>query len=140
MAKPPSIRRLRTEDFSPEDRQLIERISYSINDFLDQVVFLFTKGVDFTNLNQQLQTIDIVTNSSGELPEAITIRTDLKTKVAGGMLIGLTNNTNSSILPTSQPFISVVPVSTSQAQLQHISGLTANTEYTIKIMLIGENI
>ena len=140
MATPPNVKRLRVEDFDSEQRELVERLSYSINDFLDQVVFLFTKGIDFRNLNQQIVTVSAKTNSTGSLVEAVTIKTDLKTKVVGGMIIDIINNTNSRNLPTYYPFAKIEPKSNTEAKLSSIGGLEPNSDYSVKILLIGENI
>ena len=92
MANPPNVRRIRTEDFDPEYRPLIERISYAFNEFADQVIFNLTGGIDFNNINQKLVDVTIKIDSTGAIINAPKINaTDLKTKVVGVIPVNATN-------------------------------------------------
>jgi hypothetical protein len=93
--QPPDIQRLKTEDFPEEQQALVERIATSLNGFIEQMIFLLSKRVDFKNLNQFVSTINVVSGSTnttdGSLKTPVTIRTDINGRIIGVNLINLTN-------------------------------------------------
>jgi len=137
MGRVPDIKRIRKEDFDEKNQPMIERLAYSINTFMDQVIFLLNKNVDFQNLNQQIITYNITINSSGNLVNPPNIRTSLKSKPAGVICISATNVNNPSIFPTSQPFVSIGIINNSTVSIENISGLQSDSAYQLTLLIIG---
>lgn len=141
--QPPDIQRLKTEDFPEEQQALVERIATSLNGFIEQMIFLLSKRIDFKNLNQFVSTINVVSGSTnttdGSLKTPVTIRTDINGRIIGVNLINLTNKTNSLAVPTSQPYISY-SINQNLLTIQKIYGLNNTSEYTLTLLIIGDNI
>jgi hypothetical protein len=143
MATPPNVRRIRTEDFDPEYRQLIERISFAINEFQDQTIFNLTKGIDFQNLNQDIIDVEVSIDGSGNLVNPPTIRTNLRTKARLVFVGNAVNLQNPQTVPTSAPFVTFTVDTTSQGQIVRLlgaSGLQAGSQYRLSLLIIGENL
>ena len=139
MAQPPNIRRIRSEDFPAEDQPLIQRLSYALNEFIDQTIFVLDGRVDYRNLNQQIVDINLRTDASGNLINPPSIRTTITGKVIGVNVINATNLGNANIIPTSLPFLQFT-IGTNRVDILQVSGLQASSEYTLKVLLIGDNI
>lgn len=143
MATPPNIRRIRTEDFDAEYRQLIERLSYAINEFQDQTIFNLTKGIDFQNLNQDIIDVTVNVDSAGNLVNPPTIRTNLRTKARLVFVGNAVNLQNPQIIPTSQPFVSFTVDTTANGNIVRILGITGlqnSSQYRLSLLIIGENL
>lgn len=141
--QPPDIQRLKTEDFPEEQRDLVERIAVSLNGFVEKMIFLLSKRVDFKNLNQFVSTINVVSGSTnttdGSLKTPVTIKTDINGRIIGVSLINLANKTNSLAVPTSQPYISY-SINQNLLTIQKIYGLNNTSEYSLTLLIIGDNI
>jgi len=143
MAKPPNIRRIRVEDFDPEYRQLVERLSFALNEFQDQTIFNLTKGLDFQNLNQDIKDVTLSTDASGNVVNPPTIRTDLKTKARLVFIGNLVNLTNPLVIPSQAPFLSFTVNTTSAGntvRILGVTGLPASSEIRLSLLIIGENL
>lgn len=140
MATPPNIRRIRTEDFDPEYRKLLERLSYSINEFQDQTIFVLSKRVDFQNLNQYVIDVDFRIDGSGNITQPAIINTEgnINGRTIGVYCINATNLQNPNTIPTSQPFVQFT-IDTNQVRILNVSSLQADSQYRLKLLLIGEN-
>ena len=139
MANPPNVRRLRTEDFKPEERDLISRVSYALNEFIDQTIFLLNKRIDFKNLNQQYVQVDVSINSAGNLVSPITIKSELNGRAIGVQVINATNNVDTNVIPTSMPFVQFT-INTGIIKILNVSGLQTNSQYKLSLLIIGENV
>jgi hypothetical protein len=139
MAQPPNIRRIRSEDFDKEDQGLVQKLAYAINEFMDQTIFVLDGRVDSRNLNQQIVDINVRTDGAGDLINPPSIRTTVNGKVIGLTVINATNLNNPNTIPTSQPFLQFTLV-TNGVNILQASGLQANSEYRLKVLLIGDNI
>ena len=138
MGRIPDIKRLRKEDFDKEDQAIIEKIAYSLNTFMDQVIFLFNKNIDFQNLNQIIIDYTISTDSSGNLINPPNIVTNnLNSKPQGIICISATNLINSTVYPISQPFISFTLINNTTIDVLNITGLQNSSQYSLKLLIIG---
>jgi len=139
MAQPPNIRRIRSEDFDKEYQGLIQKLSYALNEFIDQTIFVLDRKVDFRNLNQQIVDINVRTDAAGDLVSPPSIRTTLNGKVIGLYVINATNLLNTNIIPTAQPFIQFT-IGENSVSILNASGLQVSSQYRLKVLLIGDNI
>jgi hypothetical protein len=133
----PDIKRLRQEDFGPEDQALIGKLAYSLNTFMDQVISVLNGNVDFLNLNQEIKDVTVELDGSGNIAKAVNINTALTTKVAGIVCIRADNLDDSSVTPTGQPFMTFDIINTNLIQLKTITGLQNSSRYKLKLLLIG---
>lgn len=131
-----NIKRIITEDFPKDDRVLVEKLSFALNPFLEQISTIFNKNVDFDNLNQEVLTFTIQLDSNGIPKTQTQIKTSLKTKIRGILVIKLTNLENDSTFPTGAPFITY-SVAADLITIQHVTGIPANKRYTISAIAIG---
>lgn len=135
MGTPPNIKRLAKEDFSAEDRELIGKLAFPLNSFMEQVRNLLDGNIDFQNLKQELVTVD-VTAVSG-FPTVLTkFKSNLSGKILGMHCVMATNLTDGTNYPTSAPFISFTQDS-GIVTIQNVSGLQDSETYQLKLVLYG---
>lgn len=127
---------IRLEDYDAKYRELVEKLSSSINPFMDEVYRQINGNINFENLNRQIVTIDVRINASSQVLSEPQIRTSLRSRLAGTSVISAQNLVNSNTYPTSQPFISYV-LKENIMTITNISGLQANSQYRLTIELIG---
>jgi len=137
MGRVPDIKRLRKEDFEEQYQPLIERVAYSLNTFMDQVIFVLNKNVDFLNLNQQLINYTISVDSSGQLVNPASIRIDLASKIAGIQCINAVNLNDPNTFPNSQPFVTYDILNSRSISIRNISGLQNDSTYQLTLLIIG---
>lgn len=134
MPKLSSWRRLITNDFPKEDRKLVEQISSPINDSFNELYFATNGRLSVSeNLYCTVRTIDVIVDATG-VPLATTSFTlTHAVPVLGVQVIYAANQDNSSNYPSAQPFVSFTAIS-GGILINHISGLTANERYTIRLI------
>lgn len=133
-----AFKRIIVEEFDKEDQASVSKLANLINPIIDQFAILFDKRIDFINTNRQLKVLTLKVNASGKPINSIQIKSELKTKAAGTNVIRVINTDNVSNIVTSQPFIDFVE-SEGIITINNISGLAANTNYTVSIEIIGQN-
>lgn len=129
------FKRLAEEDFPQESREVVRKIAFAVNPYLEQIKTALDKNIDFDNLNQALITFKVQVDASGIPKGLLQVKSPLKTNIQGIQVIRADNLTDSVFL-TGSPFITF---SRNQGTLtiQHITGLAANKDYNITVILIG---
>lgn len=135
MAKVNNLKRINTSDFPDKYQDLIGSLSFSLNPLLEQVTNAFNKGIDYDNLNRELITVDVTVNGSGVPTTSLEIRTSLKTRLKGSVIISAINLTDSTLL-TGAPFLNY-DLTTNGVVVKQITGLAANKKYSLNIEFIG---
>jgi len=135
--RPPDFKRIRKEDFDTNMQPTVEKLAYIFNAFAEQMVNLLNKNVDFLNLNQEIVTLDIIKDSSGDLVNPPSIRTTLNTKPQGILCIKADNMSSPGTYPTSQPFLSYNLINNNLISILNVSGLQNSSTYRLKLLLIG---
>lgn len=131
-------KRIITEDFDNEEQSLISKLGFIINAAFDSIFQALNKGITIEdNLNQSLVDITVKVDSNGIPTTPTQIKYSLKTTCKGILVISATNNSNSSSYLNSSPFVAFEQTNANLLTIKHISGLTANTSYTLKLILIG---
>lgn len=145
MARIPDLRQLKKEDFDSKDQKLIEKLAFPINNFMQQVIGVLKNGVDFTNLNQQINTFTLTVDIDGKPTTEIKFKNQLKSKIIGIICIGAVNQSTFVRYPQATPFISFsenagfITVN-NVAGLGVPSGQTNSDSYTLTILSIGQNL
>lgn len=129
-----NIRRIITEDFPTEDRETVAKLASILNFFMEEVTNTVNGELDFDNLKRGTKTIEITVDANGT-----PIGTDKFTfdnGLQGTKVIRATNLANRNIYPTSHPFVTFEPIDSGVYRINNISGLQANTKYSLVLELI----
>jgi len=130
------IKRLTTDDFPRDQAQLISKLAFALNPFLEQIGTMFNKNIDFDNLNQEVINVTIELDASG-VPKTLTdIKSNLRTKVRGLHCIRATNLENDGTFPSGAPFVSYTVLG-DLIRILHVTGIPANKRYTLTLVSIG---
>lgn len=129
-----TVKRITTEEFKPEDREIAERIGNIYNYFAEQVTNIINGNIDFDNLQRDLITIEITVDSNG----SPTQKTQFSNSVGlqGTKVIKATNLTNSVNYLQSSPFITFSALGTGLYTIDNIKGLNPNEKYSLTIELV----
>lgn len=142
MPKIEAPKRVRAEDYSPEDRKLISTIAPSINDFQESVYQLVNGNLDIgDNLSQNIVDVIVRRDSAASPASSLTtmpqVKTNLRRKVRGIQCINavrLDPGTPNS--PETQPFITFTINTVELITIQKVTGLQADSQYSLTILLI----
>ena len=130
------IKRIRTEDFEQEDRDLIGKLAFALNPFLEQISAAFNKNIDFENLNQEVLAMTVEVDATG-VPKTLTdLKSSLKSRVSGLQVIKAVNLEGDGTFLTSAPFITFTLVG-NLIRVQHVTGLPANKRYNLTMISYG---
>lgn len=126
-------KRLLTSDFKDDDKEVASKIGGLINTFLEEVYNLTSKNITIgDNLDQVVKIITVSVNAAGVPTTNISFQNPLKNRVQGFQVLRAIGNS----YPTSQPFISYSEKN-NVIYVEHISGIPANTEFQLVILMIG---
>lgn len=129
--------RIRKEDVKPEFAELVDVIAGAVNDFNDQVYNALSGGIDFSNLTQQIVSVDLTVGPTGLLQNAPLIKyTVLRARYQGCMVINAINLTNSNIYPTSAPSLQTT-INNNLVTILNQTGLPPNSQFRLTLILIG---
>ena len=129
------IKRILTEDFPSENKELIEKLALNLNNFMDEVINTINGNIDFTNLTRQYKSITVTVDSNGNVIRGNKYIIDFTDTIKGINVIKCTNKDN--LLPDGSPFITYSQ-SDKNLIVSNIKGLPANKEFTLFIELIGK--
>lgn len=139
MGKIQAPRDIRTEDFKPEEKTLIEKLSSSINTFQNDVYRLLNGGLDYTNMDRQLvENISVTIDSSGKIVNPPQIKYNLKNKVKGVIVVYAQNQLSTSTFPTNTPFVSY-SLDGNLLKILNITGLQNSSKYYINIEIVTQS-
>lgn len=130
-----NIKRLLKEDFPKDQQDLIDKLAYVLNPFLDQVSAAFNKQISIENMTREIITIT-VSNATGG---AIQLGTQFKssfTKVSGINVIKSQNITNTIAYPTSAVGLSW-SFDSGVVTINKVTGIQDNNKYTLTLEVIN---
>ena len=129
-----SPKRIIADDYQEEDRELIDRLGQTLNFFMEQTTNTINGRLDFDNLNRQLIQISVIIDSNGSPITGGQFSTTQG--IIGINTIRAVNTANSSIFPTTTPFVNFTSNGRTTYTIQNISGLQAGQPYTLTLELI----
>lgn len=130
-----NIKRLTKDDFDREYQQLIDRLSFSLTPFMEQVVSALNKNIDFDNLNQELIVLDTQVDAQGRPTINSEIKNPLRTRPRGIHCVNAQNLSDNTLLTGG---ITVVfTVESNVIRISQITGLPAGKRFNLSIILIG---
>jgi len=133
----PAFKRLLKTDYAQQFQQMIETLSYSINNAVESLNTAMANNVSLKdNVLCTVKTFNVQVDSTGKPTTSTTFPLTFKGTCLGVSLINIINSTNSSSYPTSG-----VTISYSQTQngiqLNNITGLATNNTYSITVIAWG---
>lgn len=130
-----NIRRIVKEDFDPKYHDLIDRLAYVLNTFMDQTVSQVNGNLDIENLSADIVTVNMIVNTDG-VPIGNNLIKSTVSRPTGTTVKRAINLTDSTEYAESQPFISYTTGTNSNViKVLHISGLQADQEYQLVIKI-----
>lgn len=139
MANMNNLTRVRTEDYPEESRDIVSKLSVSINSIVDQLNIAFNKSIDFRNLNMQVSTLNITVDSSGNPNQPTSMSNGLKTKCVGLTVIKALDSSGNNATLSAAPFISFTEAN-NQLSITNIKGLNQDQSYSLTVLCLGDNI
>ena len=139
MSRVPDIKRIRVEDFPEDQQELVGKLAYALNTFMDQTINVLNGNVDMINLAQEIKDITVKTDGGGAvLNTPIQVQTGINRKVTGILCIKADNLGNILTYPTGNPWVSWT-IDGSIIKIQNITDLTASSDWRLRLLIIGEN-
>jgi hypothetical protein len=133
MARLPTIRRIRREDFDKKYYDLLDGLLYAINTFFESVVAALNRGLTFReNMQAQVQDLTVtapVTDAS--------FKRELALPCTGIMVVAVTNINNPGELLSTSPFAQFVNTD-GGIRITNITGLTAGQKYRVRLICLNE--
>jgi hypothetical protein len=131
-----NFKRLIVEEFPQETQPTVEKLSFALNPFLEQVVNAFNKNIDFDNLNQEVIEFTVTVDANGRPTTQTELRSSLRTKVRGYIVIRAQSEDPNGPLPLSTPLISFSQ-NESGVRITGVTGLPANNKFRLTVISIG---
>lgn len=140
MAQIDNIRRIVAENFKSADQDTVNKLGIILNDFMEQVYNAFKNSIDFTNLNQDVVKATITLDSSGIPTKGASINSSTINSIQGMNVINAVNTQNSTIYPTGGIVCNYTQTGTGEFTLTHVTGIPENQQFTLTIVIYGNNI
>lgn len=136
--KLPGYKRIITEDFDKDYQELVSKIGYSLNNYIDSLQQALNKNLTIDdNLNQNLLDIKVIVDTNGLPTIQSQLKISLKGNCRGIIVVNVKNTTNTNVYPTSTPFVSFEQVTSTLINIKHITGLIANNTYELRLLILG---
>lgn len=131
--KLPSFKRLNKSDFKKEEEALIETLASSLNIGIESIYTLSNNNITFKDQFAGTQVdVPVSVNSQGIPLDTTTFQLKTTAKIQGCRVIKEENLTNSTVYPTSAPFITYQQ-NGNIITILHITGLSANDTHLLRI-------
>jgi hypothetical protein len=128
-----NITQIKAEDFEEDDQAMAEQIGNVLNPFMQQVVEINDKRIDFENRVENYREVEFTVDANGTPVLNNKMKTG-KNSIRGTQIVAAYNLTNTAGYPTQQPFISFQVIAGGFIQVNRITGLIANNKYRLHII------
>lgn len=138
MAKLSSYRRLFSQDFEPEQKELIEQIGTTINSSFEELYLALNNRLTIReNLSATINEFTIAVDAGGNPKNKTQFKLENgQTNVEGLFVINAFGAKNPADLPIAGVFVSFVK-SENFIVIQNVKGLQADISYKIKVIALG---
>lgn len=127
---------IRSSDFPKDQKEIATNFGDVLNPFMKQVSTAFSKNITVDeNLPFEFRTLKVKVDSSGIPTTPLTTSTDLN-NFKGYICVNASNDDNTATYVVSAPFLTT-QVNGNTVTIKHVTGLTANTNYTLVLMGIS---
>lgn len=136
--KIPNFKRLNKNDYPEEFRELVDKLSYIINDGFESVYSTLDGRVSTENKLEVIKEATFQVNEDG-IPQArvnCTFAGSRIKKAVGCLVISVTNVNN----PVLYPEAGVTPTWVQEGEsitITHLTGLQANSPWLVRFLIIG---
>lgn len=132
--KLPSFKRLYYTDYPKENQELVEQMSYTINNGFESINDTLDNNVSLRdNLFATVRDVDVSTDASGNPTSTAAFSVDNSNPIDGLTVIKHTNKTNSLGYPTSGISISYTQSGT-KVTINNVTGLIPNNVYSLRVV------
>lgn len=130
-----SPKRINSEDFNPDDKDVANKIGNVINIFMEEVVAALSKKISITdNLNQAVVIVDKVNvGALGNLNSPKAFKSGIAGKVQGLQVI----RSLGASFTTGQPFIDFRETN-GIVKINNVQGLTQDIDYKLYVLVISD--
>lgn len=134
MSKIDNVKRINTDDFPEESKEVVDMIAEYYNYFAEQVTEAINGQLNEENFTSELIEIEVTVDESG-VPIGNN-RFSATGSMRGSVILRALNQTNSTTYPTGTPFMTFEEISSKLYQIKHIAGLPASNKFKLLIRLI----
>lgn len=135
MSKLNVIRRILSSDFDKKDQSLIDKLAFPLNQFIEQVVQAFNKGLTIEDNLAQFEVVSVKTtvDADGIPIDTLSFKTSVK---ARGLLVIDANNLVDTTPLTGAPFAQRSQ-NNGIITISRITGLPAGKNFSLNLLVIG---
>lgn len=134
----PSFRRLFSQDYAKEFQKLIDTLSVSLNNGIEVLYQALDNEITFRdNMKATVIDVTLTVDSAGKPTQGGTFALTFDGNVDGIFVTMATNQVNSSVYPTGAVMVSGAQ-NNKTYNINNVTGLQANTSYTIRIIALGK--
>ena len=133
MAKIQSFKRINIEDYKPEEQELIGKLAFSLNVFMEDVYNALNSSLNIAdNLDMATKTFTVSVDASGNLNTAVKFKNDLKSRAQGLIPIRALGEqyVDSGVFLDYTENNGIITIN-------NIKGLATDVEYNLTILVIG---
>ena len=132
--KLPNFRRLIKSDYKEDFQELVETLSFSLNNGIEVLYQVLNKSVSLKdNVACTVKELEVSVDSTGTPKSRLSFSLDTANKVLGVVVLNVINVKNPSILPTSGVFVSFSQESRSVI-VNNIKGLPADQTFLLTVV------
>lgn len=136
--KLPGYRRIMTEDYSQEQKELIEKLASTLNISFENIYSALNNKLTFAdNYAAIIKEVEISVNADGTPKQNLTIPVTYEGRTLSVMVGSVQNLTSQNSYPVSAPFVTFIQ-SGKNVIIQHFTGLQANNTYRVKLIILKE--
>lgn len=133
----PSYKRLIKQDYKEEDRDLVDRLSVSLNIGIETLYNLANHRISLAdNIQADIRTFDIKVGPTGTPVGGITNLSFTNVITATGATVERAVAQNQGIFPTAAPFLSFTQNGKS-IDINNVAGLPENQIFTLTVVIWG---
>jgi hypothetical protein len=129
------VKRITVEEFKDSEKDLVGKLSFILNNFMEQVTNVLNKNVDFDNLNREVINFNTVVTTGGVPKNPLQIRISLKTKLKGFNVIK-TDNLQDNTPLSGAPFLAY-SINGDLVTVTQVLGLPVDKKFSITVEAIG---
>ena len=133
----PAFKRLLKTDYAQSFQQMIETLSYSLNNAIESLNNAMANGVSLkSNILCTIKVLNIQVDVNGKPTSSLVFPLTFTGQVLGVSVVNVVNQTNSSIYPTGAVMPFFVQTQTG-VQINNITGLQPNNTYNVTVVAWG---
>lgn len=136
--KLPSYKRIITQDYPKDDRELIEQLGGNINDSFGVLYSALNRRLTLNdNISCTVRDVELIVDANGTPQGQVGFSLDvINTPVTGCICVRASNLVNSSVYPTGTPWISFIQTD-NFIRILNVTNLQPGTRYRLRIVALN---